>query len=58
MELIREGYNPGLKLLGLFLTLFDATKMSEEIFDELRESFGDVVCEAKIRRSVFRRSGA
>jgi chromosome partitioning protein len=52
MELIREGYNPGLKLLGLFTTLFDATNLSEEIFNELRESFGEVVFNAKIRRSV------
>jgi chromosome partitioning protein len=52
MELIREGYNPGLKLLGLFLTVYDATKMSEEIREELRESFGTLVCDVKIRRSV------
>jgi chromosome partitioning protein len=52
MELIREGYNPGLKLLGLFLTLFDSTKMSEEILEELLASFGAQVFDSKIRRSV------
>ncbi len=52
LEIIREGFNPGLSLLGLFLTMFDTTRMSEEILGELVSSFGDLVFESRIRRSV------
>jgi chromosome partitioning protein len=52
MRIIREGYNPGIEILGLFLTLFDATRMSEEILAEIRASFRDKLFETKIRRSV------
>ena len=52
LEVIREGYNPGLAVLGFLLTLFDATRMSEEIKDELVAAFGELVFEAAIRRSV------
>jgi chromosome partitioning protein len=52
MQLIREGYNPRLEILGLFLTLFDSTRMSDEILEELRASFGGQLLATKIRRSV------
>ena len=52
MEVIREGYNPRLSVLGFLLTLFDATRMSDEIRDELKSAFGDLVFESVIRRSV------
>ena len=52
MEVIREGYNPRLSVLGFLLTLFDSTRMSDEIRDELKLAFGDLVLESVIRRSV------
>ncbi len=52
LEVIREGLNPGISILGLFATLFDSTRMAEEILDELVSSFGELVFETKIRRSV------
>jgi len=52
MQLIQEGYNPELEILGLFLTLFDATRMSEEILEELRASFAEKLLATRIRRSV------
>lgn len=52
LEIIREGYNPRLSVLGFVLTLFDSTRMSEEIRDELVGAFGELVFESVIRRSV------
>lgn len=52
VEVIRSGYNPGLDILGYLLTLFDPTRMSEEIQDELIGVFGDRVFDTRIRRSV------
>jgi chromosome partitioning protein len=52
MQLIKDGFNPRLEILGLFLTLFDSTRMSDEILEELRASFGDQLLTTKIRRSV------
>jgi len=52
LEVIREGYNPKLSVLGFVLTLFDSTRMSEEIRDELKLAFGELVFDSVIRRSV------
>ncbi|MGK5085750.1 ParA family protein [Bdellovibrionota bacterium FG-1] len=52
LEEIQQGYNPELKILGVLLTLFDQTRMSEEIRDELVASLGSQVFETRIRRSV------
>lgn len=52
IEVIREGYNPKLSILGFVLTLFDSTRMSEEILEELNAAFGGLVCHSRIRRSV------
>jgi len=52
IEIIREGYNPGLSILGYVMTMFDSTRMSEEIRDELVSAFGEAVFETPVRRSV------
>ena len=52
LEEIKQGYNPGIQILGILLTLFDQTRMSEEILSELKAVFGDQVFTTKIRRSV------
>ena len=49
---IRSGTNPNISILGYLLTLGDHTRVSEECFETLVESFGDQVFETKIRRSV------
>jgi len=52
IEEIRMGTNPNLKILGLLLTLADATNISSNVLDSLVENFGDQVFETRIRRSV------
>ena len=52
IEAIREGTNPSLEVLGYLMTLADSTRVAESTLDSLVESFGDLVFETKIRRSV------
>lgn len=52
IEEIRVGINEELDVLGYLLTLSDHTRMSQEIFSALNESFGDLVFHSRIRRSV------
>jgi chromosome partitioning protein len=52
IELIQQGTNPGLDVLGYLLTLVDPTNMAGQTWDTLVTSFGDKVFETKIRRSV------
>jgi chromosome partitioning protein len=52
VEEIRSGTNPDLRVLGYLMTLADHTKMTAETFDGLFASFGDLVFETKIRRTV------
>ncbi len=49
---IRSGTNPRISILGYLLTLGDHTRVSEECFETLVESFGKEVFQTKIRRSV------
>lgn len=51
-EAIREGTNPDLNVLGYLLTMADNTRMTQETWDGLTESFKDKVFQTKIRRSV------
>ncbi|MEK7691266.1 MAG: ParA family protein [Bdellovibrionota bacterium] len=52
IEEIRQGTNPGLEVLGYLLTLVDPTNLSTQTWDTLVSSFGDLVFQTKIRRSV------
>ena len=52
IEEIRVGTNPAIEVLGYLLTLFDSTLITSEVRDNLIESFGDLVFQTKIRRSV------
>jgi len=52
MEEIRRGTNPDLEVLGYLLTLVDPTNMASQTWDTLVASFGELVFETKIRRSV------
>lgn len=52
VEEIQRGTNPRLSILGYLLTLVDPTNIANQTFDTLVSSFGDLVFETKIRRSV------
>lgn len=52
LETIREGYNPRIHVLGYLLTLYDGTRMAEEIHGELVSVFAEAVFDTRIRRSV------
>jgi len=52
VEEIKNGTNPGLSVLGYLLTLVDPTNLSHQTADTLLASFGDLVFETKVRRSV------
>lgn len=53
LELIREGLNPGLRIGGVVMTMFDArTKLADQVVTEVRSHFGDRVFRSIIPRSV------
>jgi chromosome partitioning protein len=48
-----NGINPRLELLGVVMTMFDSrTKLANQVVDEVREHFGDLVFETMIPRST------
>jgi len=53
VQLVERHLNPGLKLMGVLLTMFDGrTKLSREVADRVREQFGARVFQTVIPRSV------
>lgn len=54
IQLIREnGLNPDLDILGVVLTKVDArTNLSKEIYDTLKEIFGDKVFETQVHQNI------
>lgn len=53
IESVGEGLNPGLRLGGIVLTMYDGrTNLSRQVTDEVRTHFGDVVFTAVVPRSV------
>lgn len=53
VELVREQLNPTLRLLGVLITMYDArTRLSQEVAEEVRRHFGNLVFETVIPRSV------
>ena len=53
VEIVRRRFNPGIKLCGVLLTMFDArNKLSTTVATEARAFFGDWVYEAVIPRNV------
>lgn len=53
ISLSRETLNPGLEWLGVVLNIADMrTKHSREVFDALRNHFGDKLLDATIRSSI------
>ena len=52
-QLTGSGANPGLRLLGVLMTMFDArTRLSHTVVDEVRQHFGDLVFDTVIPRTT------
>jgi chromosome partitioning protein len=50
---VREGLNPGLRIEGMLLTMYDGrTRLSVEVAEDMRRHFGDEVFRTVIPRSV------
>ncbi|HJS71567.1 MAG TPA: AAA family ATPase [Acidimicrobiia bacterium] len=53
VDLVSVNLNPGLKVGGVVLTMYDArTKLSREVAEQVREYFGEVAFKTLIPRSV------
>ena len=50
---VRAAFHPGLRVSGLLLTMYDArTKLSQQVAEEVRSHFGEVVFGCVIPRSI------
>jgi chromosome partitioning protein len=53
VKLVQQNVNPGLRLTGIVLTMFDPrTKLAEQVVEEVRKYFGDRVYDSVIPRTV------
>jgi chromosome partitioning protein len=53
LSMIRENLNPSVEIAGILPTMFDArTLHAREAVDMLKENFGDLVFDTKIRKTV------
>jgi chromosome partitioning protein len=53
VRLVQQNVNPGLRLSGIVMTMFDPrTKLSEQVVEEVRKYFGDLVYRTIIPRTV------
>ncbi|MCC7077313.1 MAG: ParA family protein [Acidimicrobiia bacterium] len=53
VELVRRTVNPGLRIAGFCLTMYDArTKLAAQVAEDVRDHFGDQVFSAMVPRSV------
>ena len=53
VDLVRANLNPDLEISKIVLVMYDSrTKISKQVADEVREHFGDRVCEQIVPRSV------
>src|SRR3954453_7042455 len=53
IDLVRQHLNPGIAVRTILLTMYDGrTKLADQVADEVRNHFGDVVLEAVIPRNV------
>jgi chromosome partitioning protein len=51
--LVQQNINPDLRLSGIVMTMFDSrTRLSEQVVDEVRRFFGDLVYDVIIPRTV------
>jgi chromosome partitioning protein len=53
IQLVRQGLNPNLELLGVLLTMYDSrTTLSNQVKDEIDKHFGEKVFEVVIPRNI------
>lgn len=53
IQLVRQGLNPSLDLLGVVLTMYDKrTSLAEQVMDELQSHFGDKLFKTVIPRNI------
>jgi chromosome partitioning protein len=53
VSLVQQNINPGLRLSGIVMTMFDPrTKLSEQVVEEVRRYFGQLVYDVIIPRTV------
>ncbi|MCU0277515.1 MAG: AAA family ATPase [Candidatus Nanopelagicales bacterium] len=53
VEMVKEHLNPGLRISSILLTMTDSrTNLSDQVADEVRAFFGDLVLDTAIPRSV------
>ncbi|MCD4654915.1 ParA family protein [bacterium] len=53
IDLVKERLNPDLRVLGVLCTMYDSrTVLGREIYENLKESFGDQVFNTVIKRAV------
>jgi chromosome partitioning protein len=53
VELVRSSLNPGLAVSTIVLTMYDArTNLADQVAEEVRSHFGEIVCRTVIPRSV------
>ncbi len=53
VSLVQQNINPGLRLSGIVMTMFDPrTKLSEQVVEEVQRFFGDLVYDVIIPRTV------
>lgn len=53
LEFVRHTFNPGLEILGVFVTMFDTrTNLSEQVEREAKNFFQDVMFESKVPRNI------
>lgn len=53
VKIIKSGLNPGLQIEGFLMTMFDARlKLSQQVYDEVKRHFGDLLFNTVITRNV------
>ncbi len=53
IQRVRQGLNPGLELLGVFVTMYDSrTSLSEQVVQELKKHIGEKLMNTVIPRNV------
>ena len=53
VSLVQQNINPGLRLTGIVMTMFDPrTKLSEQVVEEVQRYFGELVYDVIIPRTV------
>ena len=53
IQFVQHTFNPGLSVLGVFLTMFDArTNLSIQVENEAKTFFKDLMFEAKVPRNI------